>query len=215
VISEANLEDLHARFVEHPDLSSRAFEDKFRDQLAGAGPETIQLAAELLYVHFLIARNIYGATKRGIIDRVLAWSPVSPSIPETLAQVLDKGIANVGTAFNTLRPNQLAFLIEFLLSWKRLPAETRESAVEDAWKFRDVLYGVPIKGAFTQREAPCISSFPTSSEPIVPHNAKQRITDRFHDCVTDQALDVDQKLVEVRRALERSMVRRFSSMIRP
>jgi hypothetical protein len=46
VISAANLEDLHARFVGHPDLSSRPFEDKFRDQLAGAGPETIQLAAE-------------------------------------------------------------------------------------------------------------------------------------------------------------------------
>jgi hypothetical protein len=35
VISQANLAGLHARFVGHTDLSSRPFEDKFRDQLAG------------------------------------------------------------------------------------------------------------------------------------------------------------------------------------
>ena len=49
--SEAVIDDLYARFVEHPDTGTRSFEDKFKDQLSDASPETIQLAGELLYVH--------------------------------------------------------------------------------------------------------------------------------------------------------------------
>ena len=68
----ANLDDLHARFVAKPDESSDAFLGKFQRQLAGAPDATIQLAAEALYVHFLIA-SMSGAAKRAVIEPVLGW----------------------------------------------------------------------------------------------------------------------------------------------
>lgn len=66
-----NARDLHKRFVEAPDLSKASFVAKLENQLAGAPPDTIQLAAELIYVHFSIAANIGGAAKRRLIDDLL------------------------------------------------------------------------------------------------------------------------------------------------
>ena len=68
----ANLNDLYARFVANPDESSDAFLVKFQRQLAGAADSTIQLAAEALYVHFLIA-HMSALAKRNVIEPVLGW----------------------------------------------------------------------------------------------------------------------------------------------
>ena len=68
--TKANLDDLHRRFVEQPDESSDAFTVKFRRQLEGAPDATLQLAAEALFVHFLIA-VMSGEAKRAVILPVL------------------------------------------------------------------------------------------------------------------------------------------------
>src|SRR5688572_27355656 len=55
-------QDLDERFVKRPDTSSDSFEAKFQRQLSGAPADTIQLAAELLYVHLLISVQLRGQT---------------------------------------------------------------------------------------------------------------------------------------------------------
>ncbi len=110
--AEANLDDLHARFVAHPDESSDAFLVKFQRQLADAPDSTVQLAAEVLYVHFLIA-SMSAAAKRAVIEPVLGWMHEPVTIPADLDAALDDGIASPGTAFHTRRPYQLGFVIEF------------------------------------------------------------------------------------------------------
>lgn len=64
VWSSPTLEDLHTRFNLAPDESTASFEDKLARQLNGAPAATIQLAAEIVYVHFLIARDIGAQAKR-------------------------------------------------------------------------------------------------------------------------------------------------------
>src|SRR5687768_16861727 len=64
------IDDLYRRFVEQPDTSSDRFEVKFHRQLDGAPDSTIQLAAELLFIHLVIADDMTGATKRGLINEV-------------------------------------------------------------------------------------------------------------------------------------------------
>src|SRR5947209_18984523 len=61
------LNDLHTRFNLAPDESTDRFEDKFRRQLEGAPAATIQLAAELIFVHFLITRDIGRLFKRTLL----------------------------------------------------------------------------------------------------------------------------------------------------
>lgn len=102
------LEDLRDRFALHPDLSSDSFLAKFKRQLSGASDETMQLAAEMLYVHFLIAL-MAGDAKRAVIRPVISWMHAPPVIPRDLDVALDAGIAKPGTAFHTRRPFQLAW----------------------------------------------------------------------------------------------------------
>ncbi|NTU84513.1 MAG: hypothetical protein HGA45_34985 [Chloroflexales bacterium] len=68
----AHIEELHRRFVESPDTSSRSFLEKFQDQLDGSAPAVYQLAGELIYIHLLVATGNIGAhAKRGLIREVL------------------------------------------------------------------------------------------------------------------------------------------------
>src|SRR4051812_8660468 len=78
------LNDLHERFIRHPDESARPFEVKFKEQPTLASADTIQLAAELLFVHLLATRMMHGETKRSVVEHVLSWSPRPVSIPEVL-----------------------------------------------------------------------------------------------------------------------------------
>src|SRR5258706_16215772 len=57
------IDDLHERFVEHPDESADTFVEKLRRQLLGAPATTIQLAGELIYVHLLMPLDIGGTAK--------------------------------------------------------------------------------------------------------------------------------------------------------
>ena len=122
--TRATLDDLDQRFVQRPDESSDSFLVKFQRQLDGAPDATLQLAAEALYVHFLIS-VMRGDAKRAVIQPVLGWMKEPISIPPDLDEALDHGIASAGTAFNTFRPFQLAFILQFARAWKALPANCK------------------------------------------------------------------------------------------
>src|SRR5690554_553214 len=84
--SLATIDKLHPVLVERPGAPGSSFEAWLRDQLAEADPETILLAAELLYVHLLPAVGIRPEVKRGQIRRVLGWArePIAAGIPPEL-----------------------------------------------------------------------------------------------------------------------------------
>lgn len=196
----ANLEDLRERFVEHPDDSGDPFLTKFRRQLANAPDPTLQLAAEALFVHFLIA-YMTGAAKRAVIEPVLGWMHEPLAIPPDLDAALDAGVASPGTAFHTYRPFQLAFVIEFGRVWKELTRERREAALRDPWEFKAVLFGVPMpKGAFIQREALLYLVYPAAFESIVSRAHKEAIAKAFG--IDADEPDVDRRLAATRAHLE-------------
>lgn len=113
-------EDLYERFVGQPDFGSDRFEVKLSRQLDAAPDATIQLAAELLYVHLLMPRNFSLERKTDLIQTVLAWAKAPVPIPDDLRNALEPGIAKVGVAYNTYRPWQITFLLEFLRFWGKL-----------------------------------------------------------------------------------------------
>jgi hypothetical protein len=177
--SESVIADLYSDFVENPDEGPRRFEEKFRDQLGGAAPETVQLAGELLFVHFLPALDMTGDHERRLIETVLSWSSRPVTIPSDLAAVLDQGFSTTGVAFRTRRPDQLTFLLEFLRQWKALAPGNQDRLLTDAWDFKEFVFALPIRRAQTQRAALLHLVHPDTFESITSEGMKQRIASAF------------------------------------
>lgn len=200
--TKANLDDLHARFVAQPDESSDAFLVKFQRQLKDAPDATIQLAAEALYVHFLVA-VMSGEAKRAVIEPVLSWMHEPVPIPVDLSAALDQGIAAPGTAFHTYRPFQLALIVEFGLAWKALPEAERDTALRDPWAFKATLFAAHLpKGSYTQREALLHLVHPETFEGIVSRDMKVEIAKAFTSGAAADEPDVDRRLLEARATVE-------------
>ncbi|HEY6322734.1 MAG TPA: AAA family ATPase [Thermoanaerobaculia bacterium] len=122
-------------------------------------------------------------------------------MPADLAPALERGIVHTGVAYNTYRPQQLAFLVDFALAWKRLPQTAREALLADPWQFKEMVWGVPLRAARSQREALIHLVFPDTFEDIVSQKAKRQIADRFRDLVATPVEDVDRQLEQIRRRL--------------
>lgn len=194
--------DLMARFVDAPLLGSDSFVVKLSGQLGGAPPETVQLAAELLYFHLLAPVDIGGAAKRSLLERVLALAPEPVQIPPELNKALDGGFARVGTAYLTMRDRQLAYLVRFVDAWKGLPTEEQAAALCDPWLFRDVADSVPINSAYAQRLALLHLAFPAVFESIVSRKHKQAILAAFESDLDSRTDDEDRDLLALRQKLE-------------
>jgi len=203
VWTAAAADDLHARFVLAPDTGRDSFLTKFRRQLTGAPATTVQLAAELLYLHLLAPDNMGGPAKRAVLAGTLGLLPEPVKVPGDLDAALDGGFAHVGTAYLTQRNQQVAFLIRFVRAWKALSAEDRKAALADPWTFRDVVDSVPVDSAYSQRNALLHLAFPKTFESIVSRTHKTAILAAFADEIPNPTSDEDRDLLALRTELER------------
>ena len=192
------IDDLYQRFVEQPDESSDSFITKFERQLLGAEDATTQLAAELLFVHFLIPSDIGGAAKRQVLDQVRGWAHAPVEVPPALDAALDEGLARAGVAYRTYRPHQLWLLLDFIREWKRLDSEEKEELLRDPWRFKAMLFEVPLKAAYAQREALLHLVHPATFEHIVSREHKRKIVAAFKDRADPDTEDVDRALLAIR-----------------
>ncbi|MCP4662702.1 MAG: hypothetical protein GY856_45495 [bacterium] len=194
------LNDLHRRFVERPDESGDTFERKWERQLADAPAATIQLAAECLYVYFLVPHSVRLETKRRGLETVLSWSPDPAAIPGELVTALEGGIVRSGGAgYHTYKPSLIAYLIELAQKLKSL--DKRGAILDDPGRFRELAHSFSVKGAPPMREALLYFVHPDSFEPIVSSAAKKRIASAFAEHVSRAGLNLDEQLLEIRRSL--------------
>jgi hypothetical protein len=134
-----NLADLAARYAKNPIEGKRDFLDKLKEQLDGAPPVTIQLAAEVLWFLHLFPgpSTLKAATKRDQITSVWSWS--GDAVPASL--YLDDahlhGVGNPGTAYFTHRPAEYEYTVRTTIAFKSLPpAEQSRLMREDVpWLF--------------------------------------------------------------------------------
>jgi 5-methylcytosine-specific restriction protein B len=196
-------DDLDKRFVHRLLTGGDPFIVKLGRQLADAPQATIQLAAELLYLHFLVPSDIGGLAKRKVIRDVLELMPEPPEIPADLDAALDIGFAYAGVAYLTFRDRQLAWLVRLLQAWKRLPEERRRRALADPWTFREVADSIDIGSAFSQRNGLLHLAFPDTFLDIVSRKHKTLIFNAFADEIPNPTGDEDRDLLTLRRTLER------------
>lgn len=204
VWSDATIQDLYERFVEHPDEShDLSFMQKLEKQLEGAPPDTFQLAAELTYIHLLPAFKMRGQTKREAINTILGWSRSPVAMPTELSQALDKGLASEGTAFHTHRPNLLIYLLNVMKAWRALAESERTQALSDPWAFKSIAFGVKMFGARSQAEILLHLVHPDAFEDIMSQKHKAEISKAFQKLITTPGDDIDRQILQIRQALER------------
>lgn len=176
-------QELVHHFIESPDESSRDFLTKLADQLRGSSPASVQLAAELLYVHLLIARSdtVSGPRKREIVNRVLAMAAGTEPMPVDMGEVLDAGMVRPGQAFNSYRWRQFGFLIEAMATVKALPEEGRSTVVSHPASLVRFFDEVGDQGAAIQRHALEHLLLPDTFPAVVSQDHRAQIVTRWGD----------------------------------
>ena len=142
-------------FVDQPDLGSDDFLTKLRGQIAGSGPDAVQLAAELLFVHLLIAKaEVIGPSKkRQTVTTVLSFDADTAPMPSQFEPVLGVGLVRPGQAFLNYRWKQFAYLIEFVVAAKSIPPEKRRAILGDPNQLVALLDSISVAGSAIQRNA--------------------------------------------------------------
>ena len=124
---------------------------------------------------------------------------------------MGNGILNPGPAFDRQRAEYVGFIIEFVEHWKTLNPTEQHHVLEDPWRFRDMLFSVPLTSALLkdapntpnpQRLALAHLVFPDTFESIVSNSHKYRIAAAFEERMTVQTPDIDRQLQQIRKSLE-------------
>ena len=199
--SPSVIDDFIERLVDEPDRGT--FWEKLERQLRKASLETIQLAAEILYVHYLIGSPgaIRGSKKRARISQVLGWADSRIAIPEGLNRALDGGVVNPGVAFAAKPHRQLQLIAELAQQCKPLTAEQRKQVLTDSWEFKDLFSSIEVPGAKPQEAALLHLVHPDTFEPIVSQKHKRSIADTFAHLLDRPSGDDDRDLLAIRPRL--------------
>jgi len=197
------LGQIHKAFVDTPDEGDRSFIDKFRDQIKPAGQDVIRLAAELLSIYFLFPSNVGGFRKRQLVSEVLGWA--GDVFPETsvVSKAFDHGIGSGGQGYNTRRPFEIAFLIDFAIKWKKLPQARQSEVAADPWLFQEIVDSIEDAETKQLRHMLLHLLFPEHFERIASGNHKRRVMEAFSGLVDTQSYDEDRAILAIRGELEK------------
>jgi MoxR-like ATPase len=189
IVTAANADILVRDFVDQPDMGKNSFSTKLRGQLSASPPEAVRLAAELLYVHFLVARSttIGGQKKAEHVRAVLGFVDDRDGgsggfdIPADLAAALESGLINPGQGYNNYRWRQFAYLIQTVAALKQLPGPERQRAVTEPAAFVEFLEGLDDRGAGIQRYSLEHLLFPDVFVPVVGREHREQILRAWAD----------------------------------
>jgi len=197
------LDRMHEAFVATPDEGDRSFIVKFKDQVGKAGPEVVRLAAEILCVYFLFPSNVGGVRKRQVVNEVLGWAGDSLAESHLVYGAFSNGIGSGGQGYNTRRPFEIAFLIDLVIAWKKLPPDRQAVVAADPWLFQEFVDGIEDAESKQLRHMLLYLLFPDHFERIASGNHKRRIIKAFSGLVSSEQEDEDRAILAIRGELEK------------
>lgn len=200
-----NLQSLHESFVVNPDESKdKKFLEKLQGQIGQSEKPIIRLAAELLCLYYLFpsATSISGQTKCFSVNTVLSWCDDTIPTDHPIVAAFDCGIGGTGTAYNTLQFWELAWLLEAAIAFKKLPPTERKD-LNEPWGFLSFIDSVPMQGKRQSRHTLLHLFFPDTFERIATLGDKEAIVTAFDSYATEPHEEIDKKLFEIRKALEK------------
>ncbi|MEU4828443.1 AAA family ATPase [Actinomadura sp. NPDC023710] len=194
--------DLRHRIIDRADESSGSFMVKLEAQLEGAPRATVLLCAELLFLHTVPLTNVNPDTKRKRIEKVLGWAERPPALPADLDEALARpGVFHGGVGFNVQIWNQVGWLLSFLAYWWEQPEEVRQAALDEPWRFREVVAAMPTDQPGI-RNTLLYLAFPSTFFPIANQDHKRWIRDAFLHEIGESAgrdaVSLDRDLLKIR-----------------
>ena len=188
IAADAAFQELMQFYVNNPDAGAGTFVSKLRVQLADASNDSIQVAAELLYIHALIAKSASwtARSKLELINTVGSFGDDRVArVPAELEIALAGGAAKTGLAFSTFRWKMFAYLINVFGSIKQLDDTGRRTALSSLQAFRDATASVDTQTVWAQQFALEHLLFPDVAPPIVSPTDRQTIADAFGSAGSD------------------------------
>ncbi|NIJ24624.1 MrcB family domain-containing protein [Sphingomonas japonica] len=207
--TKVNLDELYLRFVQSPDEGEGDFQNKLRSQLADAAPEAIQLMAEILWVILLFPSGIGASKKRKSVAEIWSWSGLQLDLSSPyLADDVLGGIGSAGTAYNTQRWREVAFLIESLRALRGLEKTEQRAISINSERFVTWFEDQPGAGNRQLLNILPHLLFPDEFERISSRGDKVSVLEHFSDGVSKRQLRkrknaaLDRELLDRRRGLE-------------
>ncbi|WP_460704908.1 McrB family protein [Myceligenerans halotolerans] len=181
---------------------------KLQRQLANQDRDVKLLAAELTYLREvpLVPGNMRPETKQEHVEKILSWTPGTPTIPLAMLEGLrSPGAFHGGQGYSQSAWRHVVWLAKVVVCWDQLPDDVRAYATKDPWAFRDVVDQV--SGSVpTIRNALLFLAFPEHFERTVNDAQKRAIRERFADRLPSGSqtgsVDLDRDLWEIRKAIE-------------
>jgi 5-methylcytosine-specific restriction protein B len=204
------LTELSQRVTARIEANQEHFLEIMREQLYRASPAAIQLAAEVLFVHYLVPRDTKASRKRDHIERILGPHPGHIILPAALNPALQwEGYR--GTVHGSRTPF-MAFLVRFALRWKELDASIRAKTSKDPWAFKRRLVEARTfdDRAEPQRDALLHLLYPATFEPLLSEGHKEKIVHFFFGREGLQPPDdLDEALADLRTRLSSRYGQKF------
>jgi len=181
-----NIAELIRRFVANPiEGTDRDFYDKLKEQLSGAKPEVIRLAAEVIWFLLLFPHHTRFGPDKKILQIRTVWNWSGAELPDSpfLHTKCLMGVGNPGTAYLTRRYEQFGFLLEVMQRWKSLPPARRDELMtKDApWGFVRWLDELPNADRRPVRNAILYFLFPDTLERNVSNEHRRQIVYALRD----------------------------------
>ncbi len=197
------LEQIRKVFVANNIKGDQSFIVKFKDQVGKAGPEVVRLAAEVLCVYFLFPSNVGGTRKRQVVNEVLGWAGDSLPDSHPVSSAFSNGIGSGGQGYNTRRPFEIAFLIDLVIAWKKLPQDRQAAVAADPWLFQEFVDSIDDAESKQLRHMLLYLLFPDHFERIASGNHKRRIIKAFSGLIDSEPEDEDRAILAIRADLEK------------
>ena len=164
-------------------LENRNFYDNLETRLKESGrPEIIQLAAEIFwFVHLCPSTtSISTSKKRERTKSIWRLSEISfPEDSEWLRDDILGGIGHPGQSFIARRQSEWVFFTQFMIAFKKLPAEQRTKQLSNGWKFAEWLEEIPENENRALRHMILFLLFPENFERIFSRKDRRKIISKF------------------------------------
>lgn len=174
--------ELRTHYLENLNTGTGTFPSKLRAQLADANPDAVQVAAELLYVHALIANTASWSAKAklNLINTVIGFrdSGTTP-VPTELEMPLAGGAVNTGQAYGSYRWMMFHYLIRVFGAIKSLSPDARSVALESLEAYRSATVDVDPQTAWAQQFALEHLLFPEVAPPVIGREDRDTLVDVF------------------------------------
>jgi len=198
--TEENLRALQTTFgAELP--GSGTFFEKLRAQLVSHPPIVRQLGVEIVYVEYLGERDTSATTKRTKLGALLDLLPAGVNMPDDLSEILDGGIASYGPG-KSYRDAYVRFLLKLARRAKEEVRDAGVEALEDPWRFGDLVAAVRTSTDGLQANAVLHACFPDQFDVMISGGHRDKLLRRFGRApIVAAAQDEERKLLAVRDLL--------------